>query len=271
MIKKYVELLEEVKNKKPLVHHITNYVTVNDCANITLAIGGSPIMADAIEEVEDIVNIASALVINIGTLNSRTIDSMIAAGKAANARKIPIILDPVGAGASGLRNQAAEKLLSQVKFAVIRGNISEISFLCGLESETQGVDASQKDQQRNGKELAKGLAQKHSCVVAITGAVDIISDGSNIITVGNGHPALSQITGTGCMCTSLIGSFCGASPATPLESTAAALLSMSIAGEMAFEKVGNMGNESLRMAVLDMVSKLHSETLTRRAKLNEEV
>ena len=138
-------LLNEVRNKKPLVHNITNYVTVNDCANILLAIGASPIMADDIKEAADITKISSALVINIGTLNERTIESMIASGKKANELNIPVIFDPVGAGASEFRNETTKKILEEVKISVLRGNMSEIKFISGLESSTKGVDASESD------------------------------------------------------------------------------------------------------------------------------
>ena len=138
---KVVELLNRLKNKKPLIHNITNYVTVNDCANILLAIGASPIMADDLKESADITSIASALVINIGTLNERTIESMIASGKKANELNIPVVLDPVGAGASSFRNETTKRILEEIKISVLRGNISEIKFIAGLESEKKGVDA----------------------------------------------------------------------------------------------------------------------------------
>lgn len=142
---KVVELLNRLKNKKPLIHNITNYVTVNDCANILLAIGASPIMADDLKESADITSIASALVINIGTLNERTIESMIASGKKANELNIPVVLDPVGAGASSFRNETTKRILEEIKISVLRGNMSEIKFIAGLESETKGVDASESD------------------------------------------------------------------------------------------------------------------------------
>lgn len=265
------ELIEKLRNTTPLVHHITNYVTVNDCANITLGIGASPIMADDINEASDITAISQALVLNIGTLNSRTIDSMILAGKKANELKIPVVLDPVGAGASKLRNQTVNKLLEQIKFSVIRGNMSEIRFIAGLNSTTKGVDASVTDIENsthNGIDTAKTLANKLGCVIAITGAVDIISNGEHTICIKNGHKMLGNITGTGCMCSSLIGSFCGAAT-DYLIAAVSGILCMAIAGEIAFEKTGHLGNGSFHVAVIDEISKLDAEILHRRAKIYE--
>jgi hydroxyethylthiazole kinase len=270
----YSKLLTALREKKPLVHHITNYVTVNDCANITLAIGGSPVMADEPADAVDIASIAQAVVINIGTLSSRTIPAMIEAGKTANEKGIPVIFDPVGVGASKLRNDTAAEILSKVKMAIIRGNISEIRFLAGIKSQTKGVDAAESDFTETDKaiETAKLLANKHSCVVAITGAVDVVSDGIKTVTISNGIPMLRNLTGTGCMCSSLMGCFAGANPELPFESAVAALLSMGIAGEIAFEKAEILGNGSFHVALHDAVSnmcKMDGEILAKRAKINE--
>lgn len=264
-------LIEKVRKEKPLVHHITNYVTVNDCANITLGIGASPIMADALEEAADIASIAKAVVLNMGTLNERTIPSMLAAGKAANASGVPVVFDPVGAGASALRNDTARRILDEVKIAVLRGNISEIRFIAGLSAATKGVDAADSDMEAGGDAMAvaRAVAQKLGCVVAITGAVDVIAGGAQGWRIENGHPMLSNLTGTGCMCSSLIGSFCGAAPEDPLAACTAALLTMAIAGEIAWEKAGAAGNGSFRAALHDGVSSMDGETLAGRAKLHE--
>jgi len=273
MKSKYAALVERVREKKPLVHHITNYVTVNDCANITLAIGASPIMADALEEAADIAATASALVLNLGTLNERTIPSMLAAGRAANKAGVPVVLDPVGAGASKLRNETAARILNEVKISVLRGNISEIRFLAGLKSAAKGVDASEDDLQGSADAsagaIAKTLAARYHCVTAITGATDVVSDGKTVVCVENGHPMLANLTGTGCMCSSLIGSFCGAAPDAPFEATIAALLTMGIAGEIAGEKAGQSGNGSFHTALHDAVSHMDAETLSGRAKIYE--
>ncbi|NMA79050.1 MAG: hydroxyethylthiazole kinase [Clostridiales bacterium] len=264
-------LINKVRGESPLVHHITNYVTANDCANMTLSIGGSPIMADAKEEVADIARIASSVVINIGTLNERTIPSMIMAGKVANESGIPVVFDPVGAGASRLRNDTADRIVDEINITVLRGNISEVTYLTGKKAQTKGVDASEHDMQNMSGTvaIAKLLATELECVVAITGAVDIVSDGERTICIKNGNPTLSNITGTGCMCSSLIGAFCGAAPNMPLIATVAALLTMGIAGEIAFSKAGQLGNGSFRTALHDAVSKIDTDTLMRRAKIYE--
>lgn len=264
-------LIHNIRETKPLVHHITNYVTVNDCANITLAIGASPIMADDLEEVQEIIAISQALVLNIGTLNQRTIETMLLAGKKANERNIPVVLDPVGAGVSKLRNDTLGKLLDQIRFSVIRGNMSEIRSIAGLSATTKGVDASETDltgSMQNGIDTAKSLADKLGCVIAITGVTDIISNGMRTVYIENGHKMLGGVTGTGCMCSSLIGSFCGAS-SDYFIAAASGILCMGIAGEIAFENAGQKGNGAFHIAILDEISKLNAETLHRRAKIYE--
>ncbi|MDR0940939.1 MAG: hydroxyethylthiazole kinase [Bacteroidales bacterium] len=264
-------VIENLREKKPLVHHITNYVTVNDCANITLAIGASPVMADEPEDAVDISSISSAVVLNMGTLNSRTIQAMLASGKTANEKGIPVVFDPVGVGASGLRNKTAEKLLNEVTFSVVRGNISEIRYLAGLQSETKGVDASENDilSSNDTEIIVANLAKRLHCVVAVTGKIDVISDGKRVVTIQNGVEMLGNLTGTGCMCTSLIGSFIGANPENAFESTVGAILSMGIAGEIAFEKNGHLGNGSFRAALHDAMSKIDGKIVEQRAKINE--
>jgi len=264
-------LIDTIREAKPLVHHITNYVTVNDCANITLAIGASPIMADDIEEAGEITAISQALVLNIGTLNKGTIGSMLAAGKKANEMNIPVVLDPVGAGASGLRNKTVGNLLEQIKFSVIRGNMSEIRFIAGLRATTKGVDASEMDLEggaRSGIDIAKTLADRLGCVIAVTGATDIISNGKHTVCIENGHKMLGAVTGTGCMCSSLIGSSCGAL-SDYFIAAASGILYMGIAGEIAFENAGQKGNSSFHIAVIDEISKLSAETIHRRARIYE--
>ena len=265
----YAALLERVRAKKPLIHHITNYVTVNDCANITLAIGASPIMADATGEAADIAAIANALVLNMGTLNERVIPSMLAAGKSANRSGTPVVFDPVGAGASKLRNETVETLLGETRVSVIRGNISEIRFVAGLQTSARGVDASSKDtQETDALETATIVATRFQCVAAITGKTDIVTDGTKAAFIENGHSMLSNLTGTGCMCASLIGSLCGACDSA-FDATVAALLVMGIAGEIAFERAGQKGNGSFRAALHDAVSLMNGKTLAERAKLHE--
>ena len=269
---KVVELLNRLKNKKPLIHNITNYVTVNDCANILLAIGASPIMADDLKEAADITSIASALVINIGTLNERTIESMIASGKKANELNIPVVLDPVGAGASLFRNETTKRILEEIKISVLRGNMSEIKFIAGLESETKGVDASESDLKSDSDEgirVAKSLAKRFNCTVAITGVCDIVSDGEKSVTIENGTKMLSNVTGTGCMTTALVGGYLGACETKEDLFIAAisGIVSMGICGEIAEERAGNIGLGSFHMAIIDAVSNLDEENLLNRSKI----
>lgn len=269
LINDCADLLERVRERGPLVHHLTNYVTVNDCANATLAIGGSPIMATAIEEAGEIAAIASAVVLNIGTLSQDIVASMLAAGKSANARGVPVVLDPVGAGASAYRSRTTARILEQVKVDVVRGNISEIRAANGLAAHTKGVDAGQDDQDADAGLVAADLARKAGCVVVVTGARDVISDGGATLVVGNGVEMLSKISGTGCMCTSLVGAFVGAEPGRALVGAAAAILCMGIAGEIAFEKSGRAGLGSYRQAVIDALSLMDGETLARKGIIGE--
>ena len=268
MTKQAADLIEKVRGQVPLVHQITNYVTVNDCANITLAVGASPIMADDIGEAADIAGIASALVLNIGTLNERTIASMLAAGKRANERGIPVVLDPVGAGASRLRNETTLAILRQVRLAVVRGNLSELSFVAGLGASTRGVDASDADAGRDAVTVAREAARQLGCVAAVTGAVDVISDGTRTVEIRNGHPMLSRVTGTGCMSTALVGACAGAADDC-LTAAVAAIAAMGIAGEIAYERAGEQGTGSFRTALMDAVSRLDRTVMESRANILE--
>jgi hydroxyethylthiazole kinase len=268
------DIIHRIHAKKPLVHHITNYVTVNDCANIVLAIGAAPVMADDIGEVADIIGISSALVLNIGTLNSRTIASMLAAGKAANQRGIPVTLDPVGAGATTLRTETAAKIMDEVKLAVIRGNISEIMAISGAGGKTRGVDASEGDVAgeeaiQGVKRIAVDMAQKTGSVIAITGAIDVVSDGTRSCFIKNGHAMMAGITGTGCMCTSLTGAFCGAEEDYAM-AAAAAVAAMGIAGERAYRRIeaGGFGNGSYRTFIMDEISRMTDEILINEGKIS---
>lgn len=265
----FEELLTNVRSKTPIVHCITNYVTVNDCANIVLAAGGSPIMADDIGEVADITSISNALVINIGTLNARTVQSMLAAGQTANALGVPVILDPVGAGASALRNETAAQLLQNVHFAVIRGNISEIKAVALGSSTTKGVDADSADQlnEQNREEViafAKKLSQETGAVIAITGKEDLITDGKECYMIKNGHVMMSKITGSGCMLTCVIGCYLGAN-ANPLTATSAAICAMGLCGELAYQE--GIGTASFRTRLIDTMSNLTAQQLTGGAQV----
>ena len=261
-------LLDQLRQKKPLIHNITNYVTVNDVANAVLAIGASPIMADDREEAADIAAISNAVVLNIGTLNARTVESMVLAGKRANEMGIPVILDPVGAGASQLRNKTTEQLLSQIRFSVIRGNLSEIGFVSGAKVSTKGVDTAQEDAGQDPVAVAKKVAKAYGCVAAITGAVDVVSDGVRVAKIRNGVPQLSLVTGTGCMSSALVGSFAGAGDS--FLAAVGGIASMGIAGEMAWASQGEKGTGSFHIAILDSLSRLDGSLLGEKAKIDEE-
>jgi hydroxyethylthiazole kinase len=266
--------LENLKKNPPLVHHITNYVTVNDCANIVLAAGGSPLMADDYEEVEDIVAISSVLYINIGTLNKRTIESMIKAGKKANEKGIPVILDPVGVGASQLRNEAIRKLMENVQFSVIKGNMSEMKALYTHAKNTGGVDVQEEHMIHDHNldeniEFVKGVARKFKCIIAITGVIDIISDGEKTCFVRNGHAMMAKITGTGCMTGSVIATFCASNKENYLEAAITAITAMGICGELAHEKVmaRSEGSSSFRTYLIDAMSLMDLNKLKEGAKI----
>ncbi len=268
----FKEILDNVRNTTPLIHNITNYVTVNDCANILLACGGSPIMSDDMGEAEEITSICGGLNINIGTLNSNTIPSMFAAGKKANSLNHPVVLDPVGAGASALRTNTALKLLEEVKFTVIRGNISEIKALYGTAQNTKGVDADIADKvtKENLDEAAafiKNFAKKTGAVIAVTGEIDIIADAERAFCGYNGHPMMSSITGTGCQLSAMTAAFVTANPDKPLEAAAAAVCAMGLCGEKAQERLdAEDGNSSYRNYIIDAIYNLTGEALERGAK-----
>ena len=267
------ECLDNLREKAPLIHCITNYVTVNDCANILLACGGSPIMADDEGEVEEITSLCAGLDINIGTLNSRTIQSMLKAGKRANALGRPVVLDPVGAGASSLRTNTTNQLLEQVRFTVIRGNSSEIKMVALGTGDTQGVDAAaDATTQENLPQVAKyakELAGRTGAVIAITGAIDLVADASKALAIRNGHPMMSKITGTGCMLSAITAAFVAANPGKALEATASAVCAMGLCGELAYQKVKaqGAGTGTLRVALIDAMSNLTGEQLEGGAKI----
>lgn len=269
MLAKY---LENVKNTAPLVHCITNYVTVNDCANALLACGASPIMADDISEVEEITALCQATVINIGTLNERTIKSMLLAAQKANQLNHPTVLDPVGAGASALRTQTTKALLENANFSVIRGNVSEIKTLALGTGTTQGVDANLADQitEDNLKEslqFIRKLSQETHSIIAVSGAIDIVSNDCSSYIIRNGHPAMSKITGSGCMSTCLIAAYVAANKHDPLEATAAAVALMGLAGEIAAKTSLHTG--SMRNNILDNLSIIDGNNLEAGVKIEK--
>ena len=265
-------IFENVRKTSPLIHNITNYVTVNDCANMLLACGASPIMSDAIDDVEDITSICGGLNINIGTLNERTIPSMFLAGKKANELGHPVLLDPVGAGASALRTNTAVELMEKVKFTVIRGNISEIKTLANGSGTTKGVDADVADRVteenlETAVAFAKALAKKTGSVIAITGAIDIVADADCAYCIYNGTPMMSTITGTGCQLSALVTAFVVANPANPLKATAAAVCAMGLCGEIAQKRLTDLdGNSTYRNYIIDAMYNLDSDTFIKGAK-----
>lgn len=265
-------MLENVRSRVPLIHNITNYVTVNDCANILLACGGSPIMSDDIDEVEEITSICGGLNINIGTLNRRTIPAMFAAGKKANELGHPVVLDPVGAGASALRTDTARRLLEEVRFTVIRGNISEIKTLASGSGSTKGVDADVADRVTEDNlgrtaAFAKAFAEKTGAVIAITGAIDIVADKDTAYCIRNGHPAMSRITGTGCQLSAMTAAYVTANPGSALTAAAAAVCAMGLCGEIAMRRMTPAdGNSSYRNYIIDAVCNLTPDELEKGAR-----
>lgn len=222
------DMMEAVRNKKPLVHHITNYVTVNDCANICICAGGSPVMTDEKKDIADMVRLASAVVLNIGTLNAGTVESMLLAGSAANRSGIPVILDPVGAGATPYRTETAELILRKVKVSIIKGNAGEISSMAGLGGRVRGVDS----ESGGDSVAAQKLASITKTVVAMTGEKDYVSDGRRTAVLENGDSLMASVSGTGCMASSVVGCYAGACGSS-VESVAAAISAFTIAGEHA--------------------------------------
>ncbi len=252
--------MTNVRLKHPLVHNITNYVTVNDCANILLSIGASPIMSDDQAEVSEITSICNALVINIGTLNARTIASMYLAGKTATELKHPIVLDPVGSGASNLRTDTARGLLDALNITAIRGNISEVKSLTASHMKTQGVDANDldaisEDNLEQNLALLGEIARSLATILVVTGRIDVITDGQTAYTIKNGHQNMKDITGTGCMLSSVLGAFISANPDQMLEASVCAVAMMGISGEKAnaYCEQHKLGTSSMRTRLIDLM------------------
>lgn len=257
--------LREVRERKPLVHQITNYVVMNETANATLALGALPVMAHAREEVEEMVGLASALVLNIGTLSERWVEAMLLAGRAASERGIPVVLDPVGAGATRYRTDTARRILDEVGVTVLRGNRGEVATLVGVDAEVRGVESMATGLEP--AELARGAAQRLGVVASVTGPVDHVSDGERVLAVANGHPLLSTVTGTGCISTALTGCFLGAKPQEPFAAAVEALVALGVAGEDAAE--GAAGPGTFHARLYDALAALDPETLDGRARCTE--
>ncbi|QEH70319.1 hydroxyethylthiazole kinase [Cellulosilyticum sp. WCF-2] len=268
------DVIEKVRKLVPLIHCITNYVTVNDVANSLLAAGGSPIMADDLGEVEEMTSLCQGLVLNIGTLNRRTTASMLSAGKKANELGHVVVLDPVGAGASKLRTETALQLIKEIHFDVIKGNISEIKTLVFGDGNTQGVDAAEGDgvTEENLDEMicfARKLSERTGAIIAITGAIDLVVNTSKAYVIRNGNPLMAKITGTGCMLTGIMAAYVAAHREKAIEAAVMAISAMGYCGEIAYEKLKQIegGTSTYKMLMIDEISKLTDEKLKGGCKI----
>jgi hydroxyethylthiazole kinase len=259
------EDLRALRERKPLVHQITNYVVMNETANATLALGALPVMAHAKEEVEEMASVAGALVLNIGTLSQHWIEAMLLAAKAANAAAVPVVLDPVGAGATRFRTETAKRILDDADVAIVRGNAAEVATLAGREAEIRGVESIGASD--SGAELATAAAVTLGCVAAVTGPVDHVSDGDHVIAIRNGHELLGAVSGTGCMATAITGCFVAVATDRPLEAAAEALVAFGVAGEDAARDVKGPG--TFHAGLYDALYNLDPNTIDSRAKVGE--
>jgi hydroxyethylthiazole kinase len=262
MSRRVSALLDEVRRRAPLVHHLTNWVTIDDCANIVKAFGASPVMAHAPEEVEEMVGISSALVLNIGTLTVELVDSMKKAVRRANELRIPVVLDVCGAGATRLRDEKCRELLDEGRIDVVKGNASEIARVAGEAASTCGVDASEVSGDLVA--IAKGLARRRRCTVVITGAEDVVTDGATTLRVANGDPIMSRVVGTGCMAASVIGTFVAVDP-DRVAAAAGGLACYEIAAELAARE--SKGPGSFKAALLDAVASLDAAVVGARQRV----
>ena len=267
--------LEQIRAASPLVHCITNYVTVNDVANVLLAIGARPIMGDDPEEVEEITALCAGLCLNIGTLNARTIPSMIAAGKRARTLGHPVVLDPVGAGASRLRTATALRILDEVQPTVIRGNISEVRTLAVGSGATQGVDANAADAVIEETlaataDFLRGFAARTEAIIAVTGAIDLVTDGVTTYVVRSGRAEMGRVTGTGCQLSALLAAALAVEPLEPLAAVAETVALMGVAGEIAWAQMGECdGNATYRTRIIDAIYRMTGEELAARMNIKK--
>ncbi|NOU92219.1 hydroxyethylthiazole kinase [Paenibacillus sp. LMG 31456] len=265
-INQIIDCLNRVRSVSPLVHNITNVVVTNFTANGLLALGASPVMAYAKEEVADMAAIAGALVLNIGTLNETEVEAMIIAGKSANEHGVSVILDPVGAGATRYRTDTARKILNEVKVSVLRGNAAEIANVVGEHWEIKGVDAGEGT--GNVVELAQKAAQQLSCIAVVTGKTDVITDGTTTYLVDNGDALLTRVTGTGCLLTSVIGAFVAVEQ-DKLQAATAALVYYGVSAQVAADKKGHEGPGSFQIEFINQLSKVSSDDLLRLASVSK--
>jgi hydroxyethylthiazole kinase len=257
--------LRDLRERKPLIHHITNYVVMNETANVTLAIGALPVMAHAVEEVEEMASAASALVLNIGTLSRHWIEAMLLAGKAANGGSVPVVLDPVGVGATTYRTETAKRILAEVRVSIVRGNAAEVAALAGLQAEIRGVEAIGVE--AGGATIARTAASGLGVVASVTGPVDHVSDGTRTLAVSNGDPLLATITGSGCMATTMTGCFAAVRPDAPVDAAAFALAAFGVAAEDAARDAGGPGTFHARL--YDALYALTPESLDERANIDQ--
>ncbi len=257
------ESLRRIRAERPLIHQITNFVVMNETANATLAIGALPVMAHAAEEVAEMASVAGALVLNIGTLTHEWIDSMILAGHAANAAGVPVVLDPVGAGATSLRTQSAQRILDEVGVAIVRGNPAEIATLAGRSAEIRGVESLGTSDEAG--DLATAAATTLGCTAAVTGPVDAVSDGTTTLCIANGHPLLAAVTGTGCMASAITGCFAAVNRDSPLYAAVEALVAFGVAGEAAAGQ--SRGPGTFHAALYDALYELSPDTIDSRARV----
>lgn len=261
------DILDQTRRRRPLIHCITNYVTANDCANILLACGGSPIMADDPGEAAEVTAMCGGLVLNMGTPHPRRLEALRLAGAQANALGHPVVLDPVGAGSSAMRRNAAGQLLERVRFAAIRANASEVAALVRGAIARRGVDADTEDAAMDAAEENAGrLARETGAVVVVSGDTDIVTDGRTLYRVHNGHPMMRTVTGTGCQLSALLGAYVTANPERPLRAALAAVCAMGLCGEIAFDRLGPLdGSASYRNYIIDAVYNLTPEALEKGA------
>jgi hydroxyethylthiazole kinase len=253
--------LQQIRAQNPLVHNITNYVVMNSTANALLAVGASPVMAHALEEVEEMVGFASALVLNIGTLSPPWVESMVRAAKAARRRQIPIVLDPVGSGATALRTSTVRRLLEEAPPTILRGNASEIRSLVVNEHSTKGVDSAHGVDAA--LDAAQTLSRRHGCVVTVSGATDLIVGEGRVVKIHNGHPMMTKVTGLGCTASALTGAFAAVNP-SPLLAAANAMAVLGIAGELAAER--SRGPGTLQLHIIDELYCLREEDVLARLR-----
>jgi len=254
--------VQQVRDRAPLVLNITNYVVMNSTANALLAIGASPVMAHAVDEVEDMVALAGALVINIGTLSEPWVAAMLKAGRAAHRRRIPIVLDPVGCGATAYRTRTAQTLLNEVHPSIVRGNASEIRALAGAGGGARGVDSRQSPDEV--LEDARLLSRNAGCVVSVSGAVDLVVDDARVAKIANGHPMMTRVTGMGCTASAVTGALAAVNPSS-FDAASHAMVLMGVAGEMTVERAAGPG--SFQMHFLDVLHGVRQTDVEARVRL----